>query len=299
MALAAVASGGLGSPNQEFAAGAEIDNYHLYKEDDEGIAQYMQLDPGGNTMVFVGPDVATNTQLCADVAGCATRGDHNCAGILGRYRGDLVVLACRGVKGKKNEATRAFGSDSDDPLAELSSEMGEWVTGFVARVKADPAAAETEFDALPEGTKTMLSPYQDINTWNQARWVRFYANQDDFDGFVGQVNTSTVDKERLKRWFVDVPAYADAFLYLIVVRLRQAMAEGKAASSEEERTAAVEQMMQNLTQAKTTVESLLGFPVDQARLTTYPPMVELLAQLEAEARAEEETAAIAGVEGTP
>jgi hypothetical protein len=281
-ALAGLASGAGGSPTDSYASGAEIWNYHLYAEDDRGIAQYMTVDPGGHTMVFCGPNFPNDTPLCKSVLACQQHGAHTCDGVLGRYSGDLVVLACRGVDEAVGTVSDSqFGGDADDPLADLRSEMGQWVTAFLERAKADPDAAEVEFDGLPQGTLAMLNAYPSVRAWTQAKWVRWYAQQDDLEGYIGQVtNGAPAPQDQVATWF-QVPVYRDSLVYLLYVAAR-AMVEPmlEAARNGTDPTAipsSMDALEQQLAPATSRVQALLGTADIDSLLAGYGPMQELKA----------------------
>ncbi|HEX9260422.1 MAG TPA: hypothetical protein VF855_12860 [Acidimicrobiales bacterium] len=274
-ALAVVATGGAGTPTEEFGPGEEIWNYHLYKEDDRGIAQYMQLDPGGNTMVFVGPDLGNDTPLCTDVLMCEQHGEHSCDGVLGQYAGDLIVLACRPLKGAGDSYDPQLGGDEDDPTADLDAQLDEWKDGFYSRVQADPDAAEAEFDNLPYNTQVMLLTSSRIKAWSEVRYIRWYANQNDLVGFINQIDESSLPKDAVQRWLREVPAYGDSLYYLIVGRVgaivQEALQEGSVDQDE---------VMRRLEADTNWIEGKLG-EFDRDKLASTPGFREAIAQFAA------------------
>lgn len=88
--------------------------------------------------------IEMETPLCADVAGCNTRGAHECSGTLGdlNYVRDLHLMICRGLRGKPPQAAtsgfqmerhgRAYDDAAKDMLEEYAGRPKELETKVVA-----------------------------------------------------------------------------------------------------------------------------------------------------------------------
>jgi hypothetical protein len=213
-ALVAIVNGRFANPRESVTGPAAIANYQLFTQDDGFVARWLALGgEGGVPIRFVGidPQLPDQVRLCGDPDACAAAGSHQCNGVLAKVvDSQIVLLACRGYVGDADGGMNMeFGSDADDPLSGVTSEMGQWISGFLGRAKADPAAAAREFDALPQGTLALVSTFPALTRWVEARSTADYATAGDVDQAVGQLQSSGGLAE-VVTWLDEVPAYGQA-----------------------------------------------------------------------------------------
>jgi hypothetical protein len=207
----AASSGDFGSPNDEQGPGrgteVEVINYGV-SADREKWDFVAILNNNVHDLYFVGGDVKEG-HLCNDVAGCQTAGTHQCDGVFGTVKptSELVILVCRGIAGIQNPATAAFGSDAKDPLAEINKDTTAFIDRFIARVKADPAAAEQEFEGLSNPVKIIMTTSMSVPGWQAIRWAADAGNNGDipslFTQLKDQLNNTWAEQ------FLTIPRYLD------------------------------------------------------------------------------------------
>jgi hypothetical protein len=226
---------GMGDPNDSYAAGGEIPNYGLSPDSSQDAALATYFEPSGGSLFLLD----RSTYLCmhdgTDDNGQAKacdedEGVHYCSGLFGRQawsdsrlQEDIVMLACRGIRGRQNAASRAIGADPGD------TDVMDATSDFVARWNAaddDGKAAIWDDPELPEGTKVMMLPNSAVGNWvatRQARWLI------DSDGDLALYNYYLGSEQARYKATFD----ADADIAAAVARAQQQVADFKAAGPED------------------------------------------------------------------
>jgi hypothetical protein len=163
-----------------YGGGEDIENYRLTPLADNERQLYETIQANSDTLagaVYVGsPGLEDGIRLCLSAA-CRDAGVHRCAGVLAKFPGPIVVLACRGDR--PDSTTQAgFGTTGGDVLNERYQEdyqmlagmtpfaAGQWLYGLASY---NPAAApEDQLEAAYLLTSVYLSTaLADFNTFRQ------------------------------------------------------------------------------------------------------------------------------------
>jgi hypothetical protein len=215
-ALIAITSGKFGSPNDSAAPGDDIANYELGNQDDGFYAKWYAMGAEASTPIWwVGSDLDDGIRLCNEDGTCdKAAGTHDCSGVFGKVKdAEIILLACRGYVEADDAAGASpneYGTDTEDPLYDANKDMDKWLTDFMERVKADPTAAEAEYDSLPQGTQALLLSRGDGNAFSLGRWVRYFAEADDMTGLFNHLKQNAGSSGNIM-WLLDAaPAYGAA-----------------------------------------------------------------------------------------
>ncbi|MGH9247555.1 MAG: putative adhesin [Acidimicrobiales bacterium] len=173
--FAALATGGAGSV-QTYNAGQPVPNYEMEKLEDERVASYMQIDPGGVPLFFVGGQhlASPKIKLCAGTATTCKAGSHGCQGLLGLLQQagytDWGYLACRGIDDTSKDS-RGLGAGGADTMA--ADDVDAFETYFKGVLARDPAEAARVWDGLPPKSQaTLVSSTYFFSTYNATRGAR-------------------------------------------------------------------------------------------------------------------------------
>jgi Putative adhesin Stv domain len=227
VALVAIANGAQGTPKETIVGTGvvgDIDNYKLYAQDDGFIAKWLAMGgESGIPIVWIGPGgpIGDGTRLCENPETCNGLGDHTCQGVLGHVQDkEIVILACRGyIKDKNSGAERQYGTDEDDPLHDISSDVGSFVDEILNLAKSDPDAAEKRVDSLPQGTVALMVNRVNYDTWQKARHLKDYAEAGDFDQMLGHLRANTARLSGIMGWLNDIPSYGSTVDRAVVSKM--------------------------------------------------------------------------------
>ncbi len=181
MGLLSRADLGMGDPNDRYAAGAKIPNYALSPNSSDDAAISTFFEPSGTKLYFIPGRTAMCTGDGKDDGGRPKACDedarvHYCSGLLGtqawsnsELQGEIVMLACRGVRGRTNAATREIGADSTDTgTVDAVVDFGNRFAAADDRGKA----AMWDDPELPEGTKVMMLTHPTVAGWVAVRQAK-------------------------------------------------------------------------------------------------------------------------------
>ena len=89
-------------------------------------------------------------------------------------------------------------------------DLDEWMNRFLGRLRADPDAAEAEYDRLPQGTIALAGKTAVGSAFTAGRWVRYYCAADDLDGLFDHLRVNESESGGVM-WLLDrVRPYGDA-----------------------------------------------------------------------------------------
>lgn len=155
--LAALNAGDI-KPTDTKVGPCEVANYYHSKFEDAAIAQHLASDSSasGGKSYYVGADLPDPSWLCTTPAQCqASYPQHGqqCQGVFNRVAEEEVYsVACRGVWGAKNPATREL-----DGTTELLGENAAEAQRLLAWKDTDPAAAMAYWQSLTQATQSMIA----------------------------------------------------------------------------------------------------------------------------------------------
>lgn len=155
--LAALNAGDI-KPTQTFYGPCPVSNYYHSRFEDPAIAQHLanESSASGGTSYYVGDQLPDPSWLCTTPSQCrATYPQHGpqCEGVFKKItEEEIYSVACRGVWGQKNAATREL-----DGSTELLDENTEEARRLLAWKDTDPAAAMAYWQSLTQATRTMIA----------------------------------------------------------------------------------------------------------------------------------------------
>jgi hypothetical protein len=214
VALTAIVNGAQ-APAQETIVGTgqvgDVANYAVSTQDDGFYAKWLAM--GGEEGIpiwWVGNDIPDGTRLCSAPDTCPGLGAHNCSGVLGLVQdSEIVILACRGYADDDGTELQ-YGTDSENPLHDITDDVDQGVDRILELAKSDPAAAEAQADRWPQGTMALAQSRIDFTAWTVARHLKDYATSNDFDQLFGQLTSNADDLSDVFEWLDDIPSYGQA-----------------------------------------------------------------------------------------
>ncbi len=184
-AIAVIASGNFGNPNQSYGPGVatgdpvNVPNYTMYARTSVEVQRDLSADLETTPILFIGDQLTpAPLHLCEGTAATCKDGVHACQGVFGQLQDtEIVYLACRGVDGEKRPATEAIGGDGD---TSVSQRLDGWWTWFTATLPTDAAAVEEAWDKMDQVQQAELMTYPDIQAWSYTREAKKFKERDIF-----------------------------------------------------------------------------------------------------------------------
>ena len=179
MGILAQADLGLGEPNDNYGPGDPIPNYSLSPNSSEDAALSTYFEPSGGKLYLRDGRTAMCMNDGTDDEGQPQACDkdqqvHYCSGLLGKkawadksLQGDIVMLACRGIRGRANKSTPGIGADDDTFVNDAVKDLvAQWTA-------ADASGKQALYDRYTPATRAlMMSHSYAYCEWDAARQAR-------------------------------------------------------------------------------------------------------------------------------
>jgi hypothetical protein len=206
-ALTVISRGELGPSTQSYSEGMTMPNYIVSALDDASIAAVVQMNDTSDTVWFVGADVVSPTNLCADPHTCPAAGPHACTGLLANLAnaGDphVVLFVCRTLVGSEPVWDRRLMVDDDGASSSaVVDQLDAIAEQFLSYDEPRRLAA---WDAFDEDTRVLLVSHKwSIRNWSDALGAKYLLKTEGLGAFETYVATLSADVQELVRNDPDV-----------------------------------------------------------------------------------------------